>query len=417
MIPEYAPIIIFYAIVALVIFLTRKKWTFQSKFIALLKTKVGIHLMNKWGEKAGPLIRGLGTIGIYVGFAGMIFITFIILKGMYELIFVPGAPPTISPVIPGVKIPGTELEVPFWEGIIALFVTIVIHEFAHGVVAAAHKIKVKASGLVWFGPLPGAFVEPDEKQLLKSTQKKQLSVYAAGPFSNVLVALLLIILCGFVPLLAFGMGFYSEGLQEVSDTIAPLNIVKLRGGLYEATGLNITGVIPGSGAEQAGITNGTVINKVNGIPISDQELFEQELIEFTKLHPGDTVEFSNDQTTYTIVAGQHPDNITRGQLGIYFDPFLVTEVSSEAEEKYGAWIPIINYTHQQILWIILLMLGIGLANLLPLGPVDGGRMFLIALEKFFPKKKARKIWSKISLVVLILILILLITPIIRALVT
>ena len=33
-------------------------------------------------------------------------------------------------------------------------------------------------------------------------------------------------------------------------------------------------------------------------------------------------------------------------------------------------------------WLYLLNLGIGLFNLVPLGPIDGGRMLLVALKKF-----------------------------------
>src|SRR5690606_16185594 len=38
------------------------------------------------------------------------------------------------------------------------------------------------------------FVEPDQKALEKASPKKQLSMYAAGPFSNILLGILMIIL-------------------------------------------------------------------------------------------------------------------------------------------------------------------------------------------------------------------------------
>jgi membrane-associated protease RseP (regulator of RpoE activity) len=54
---------------------------------------------------------------------------------------------------------------------------------------------------------------------------------------------------------------------------------------------------------------------------------------------------------------------------------------------------------------ILLNLGIGLFNLVPLGPVDGGRMLRLVLHKFFEKKRADKIWKNISVFFLTIILI------------
>jgi len=62
----------------------------------------------------------------------MFLICGLLIKGLYELIFVPTAPPTLSLVIPGVQIPGSPIFVPFWYGIIALFTVILVHEFGHG---------------------------------------------------------------------------------------------------------------------------------------------------------------------------------------------------------------------------------------------------------------------------------------------
>ncbi len=63
----------------------------------------------------------------------------------------------------------------------------VVHEFSHGVVARAHDINVKSSGLAFFGPILGAFVEPDDKELKSKPYKSQLSLFAAGPFSNIIL--------------------------------------------------------------------------------------------------------------------------------------------------------------------------------------------------------------------------------------
>ena len=57
-------------------------------------------------------------------------------------------------------------------------------------------------------------------------------------------------------------------------------------------------------------------------------------------------------------------------------------------------------------WLWVVSWGVGLFNLLPLGPVDGGRMLLTGLTAVMhDKKKAQKYWSIVSLVSVLLILI------------
>src|SRR3989338_644264 len=86
----------------------------------------------------------------------------------------------------------------FLHWIISLFIIAIIHEFSHGVIARVYNIKIKSSGFAFLGPIPAAFVEPDEKKMEKSSAKAQLSILAAGSFSNILLALLVILILFFV---------------------------------------------------------------------------------------------------------------------------------------------------------------------------------------------------------------------------
>ena len=43
-------------------------------------------------------------------------------------------------------------------------------------------------------------------------------------------------------------------------------------------------------------------------------------------------------------------------------------------------------------------------NLIPIGPLDGGRMILTLLETRFKRKKALMIWAKISMITLFILL-------------
>ena len=413
---QYGSVIAFYAIIIFLIIRYRKRFDFQGKIVAMLRTKIGLKLMRKWGTNGRRFVKGLATAGIYVGFIGMAATVYMIVDGLRKLIFVPSAPPTFAPVLPGVNIPGVEIFVPFWYGIIALFLTIVVHEFSHGVVAAAHRMKVKNSGFVMFGPLPGAFVEPDEKQLQKAKPKSQLSVYAAGPFSNILLIIILILLFGFLPLFVSGAGGTpSEGLQTFTRYTSVVNFAEVRQGMYEPTGLRITGVKEDSAAAAAGLENDTVIRSINGHDIRENlSAFSREIVAFQNLTPGDEVTFSNENETWSITTREHPENESRGWIGIIFDTGFASRKDPAAVERYGSFgFSALEVLYQQVLWLIILSSGIGLANLLPLGPVDGGRMLLVGLERFLPKKKAQVVWGKISMAVFLLVIILVIGPILQ----
>jgi len=145
-IPKHAWTALFYLVVFTLVFLNRKRFDRQFKIVFLLRTKWGLRLMDSIADKYRELVKLLGLIGVGVGFAGMAVMAGFLFKGVYDLIFVPGAPPVISPVIPGVPIPGG-LFIPLWQGLLAIFIVAVVHEFAHGVVARAHHIPGKSSGL------------------------------------------------------------------------------------------------------------------------------------------------------------------------------------------------------------------------------------------------------------------------------
>jgi membrane-associated protease RseP (regulator of RpoE activity) len=408
-----AHIIIFYLIVAILIYINRKKINFEGKIIAMYRTKVGIKLMQRWGTKAEKFVKGLALGGIVIGFLGMGFIVWMILHGLYDLVMNPSAPATFAPVIPGVRIPGVDIFIPFFYGMIALFVTIVVHEFSHGVVAEAFKLKIKNTGLVMFGPLPGAFVEPDEKQLMKKKARVQLSVYAAGPFSNILLTILLIILFGFIPLFVVEMGGSpSPALETVTKYTSIVNLYQVRTELYDPVGVEILTVTDGSAAADAGLANHTIITSINGHDVRmNKTLFGEEYEKLFNLTPGETVTLSNDTASFIIIAKPHPENASRGQMGVIMTPVPA------ALEKYGKFgIAFFDILFNQILWIIILSSGVGFANLLPIGPVDGGRMLLVALEQRFDKEKAKDIWGRISLITLVCVLLLLFVPIIRNLI-
>jgi membrane-associated protease RseP (regulator of RpoE activity) len=117
----------------------------------------------------------------------------------------------VTLILPGINIP-------LFEGIIALGVILIVHEFAHGISAVAHRIKLQNTGLVLFGSLVvGAFVEVDEKKLFRSSKKEQLRVLSSGIGSNFIFSVIFGFL--FILFLALTQQYTLQGCYVKAENI------------------------------------------------------------------------------------------------------------------------------------------------------------------------------------------------------
>ncbi len=354
-------------ILTLIVLANRKKLAFQRFSIfyaALYRTKAGLTTMDRiakrhkhFFEKAAPWIIGLG-------FVGMALVTFDLARSLIMVLTQTNAP-AVGIVLP-FKAKGI-FYVPFFYWIISIFAILIVHEGMHGVMARVYGLPLKNSGLVVLGALipliPGAFVEPDEKKLVKAKRKQQLAVFAAGPVSNIVMGLVLMLLMFTI-------------ITPITDTF------------YSKDGVVVTEIMNGNPpAEQAGIEIGEKITAINGHAITEQIDFSNALKD-TK--PGDTLNVVTTQAVRDITLGENPSN-QKAWLGVYVENPL----------KAPTWA---TYTmlwiKDLVFWLYLLSLGVGLFNLLPLGPIDGGRMLLTVLEKVTHRKHANTIWKSVSFILL-----------------
>jgi len=377
--------IIFVILVCVFLFVKRKKVVvekilFPVFYIIMYRTKLGLKGMDWIASKIGWILRPLSTGGIVIGFLGMALICFELVRTLIKLFTMPSAPAGIGIVQPFVPdVPGT-IFVPFLYFIISIITIAVIHEGSHGVIARAYNIKVKSSGFAFLSvilPLiPAAFVEPDEKVMNKRPLKQQLAVFAAGPVANILTAVIVI-------------GLFALVMQPVVLAVADFE------------GITVTGFVDGkSAAKEAGMQVGDLIVAIDGKQLDDLSNFSQFLAPHSV---GDTVTVATTNASYQVTLGVHPENSTKPFMGITPKPKIGP--SKEFEAKYGTPLTMfILWFIGLLFWIYLLSLGIGLFNLLPLGPVDGGRMFYGVLSKYLPKNIANKIFSYTSMTVLGIIL-------------
>lgn len=381
--------LIFYSGILIFFFTHKKRFEIQNKIILLYKTKLGLNLMDKIAKKFPKFLKLIGLIGIFIGFLGMILIFVWLIKSFINLIIFSDSEPAINLVLPGIKIPGSSVFIPFWYGIISILIIAVVHEFSHGVFARLYKIKVKSSGFALFGPILAAFVEPDDKTLEKKSRLKQLSVYAAGPFANILLALFAILMILLV-------------INPIEDSM----VIK--------EGVRIFDIEKNYAADLAGLKVGDLIEKIDDKEIKTVKQFVDTMKEFK---PGKNLWIKTNSSEYYTILSENPNDPGRSYLGITVTADK-TNIKEGITKLFGRDVPfLIFYLHKLMIWVFLLSLGIGLVNLLPLGPIDGGKMFQVLMISIFKEgTKGAKIRTYISFISLSLILINLLFPYARLLV-
>lgn len=366
-------VLIFYGILLILYYSFKKKFTTQG-LVVMYKTKFGLKQMDYFAKKFPRIITFLSYIGVIVGFLGMAFILYFLIKATWQLIFIPGTEPALAPVLPGVQISGIPT-LSFWHWIVTIFIAAVIHEFSHGIVARLHNVPIKSSGFAFLGPLLAAFVEPEEKSLEKKQRIKQMAVFAAGPFSNILFgALILVLMLAMTPV---------------------MNMV------YDSNGILVNGVLEGYPVNQSGLEAPFIIESIDETQING---FEDFVNITSTLSVGDDIILGTDKGNYDIVLVSNPDNESVPFFGI-----LNMEENLVFKENYSYLEPfsgVIEWFKMLIMWLFLISIGIGMFNLLPLGPVDGGRMFYtLMLGVLGTESRAKKALLFTSVICLGLIII------------
>lgn len=375
---------IFILFLTIFLFWKRKKVEIQGSFpflyMIMYKTSLGLVKMDKWSKNHPKVFLYLSHLSIFIGMIG-IFLSFAIMIWGLDYTITNDLGSGGGLVLPiqtenGLNGALPVFYVPFWYWIIALFVLVVVHEFAHGVIAERHNIKVKSSGFA-FGSLflpimPAAFVEPDEKSLKKANWKHQIAVFGAGSTSNFLFGFLFLAMWLFIaaPLI--------DNTMQIGD-------------------ITFNGVMNQSDLKNYNITSGTILS-FNGN--SDNEYILNNIL---NLSINQTINFSildqnNNTNNYMITTFKHTQKEDKGMLGI---TGLDLHLENKAEYSWLGNSPF--YFERLLFYFWMLNIGIGIMNLLPLWITDGGQITRVLLSRQFRKKTAITIYNWISLISLLLV--------------
>ncbi len=416
---------------------SRKKDLSREGIIFMYRTKFGIDVIKYIGDnfkrglhKIKYLIVGVGFVlmGAMIWMLGQTVSIYLLHPEITKII---KAPP-IAPLIPYFpKLFGMESFFPpfyFTYFIVALAIVAIVHEFSHGIYMRLFKIKIKSTGLVFLGPILGAFVEQEDKSFKKKKKLEQMTVLGAGVFANLLFALIfygLYVAFFFSSFAASGYIFNSYGVGVVplenitefsNDSEVLIKITTDSGNYYldERLAVQLTqnnGQYLIAYSEAPAVLAGMrgAIIQADDVKIDGQDKLREFL---ENKDPGESVKFITEDNEgikeYDIVLGEHPEDSSRAYLGVghsassprgIIQGVLVKFMSfKDSSTLYKpTWDGnFVYFIYHLLWWVMIINLLVALFNMMPLGMLDGGRFFYLTVLGIFKSEKVAKMAYKIA---------------------
>lgn len=330
-----------------------EKYGFEIKAYSLVYKNKGVNeVLLKLLSRTKRGIRIFADTSVIAGFIMMGFAFWFLLNNVSNFFVAQSEFSELTVLIPGVTLTSASSITYF---LLSIPVVLVIHEGAHGIVAALEKIKIKTGGFAIFIAMFAGFVEPDEEEFEKAKKISKLRVIGAGATSNVMFAFVLGAILLTNP-------FFAMVLPE-----------PLLSAFYDLPeGVLILSIIENSGAEQAGLLANDIITSINDIPIFSP-------VDFPVLNPGDTASVSvirdGQPLNFGVEIMPAPEDPERGLIGIMRDNTF-------------AYKPVMNFIEWNdpnvsmfLLWLWMISFFIGIINMLPLPILDGGKFIHTIIDK------------------------------------
>jgi Predicted membrane-associated Zn-dependent proteases 1 len=156
--------------------------------VLMIRTTRGLKLLDKLAipKKAW---RVYADIGIRLMFIGMIAMFLVIILSDIAMIASIGdnsmpQPGKFNEARNIFLIPGVNEFIPLTWGIIALVVTLIVHEFSHAILCRVEDIRVKSMGILLAVVPIGGFAEPDEEELFGKREEEEEYNEADDPYGD-----------------------------------------------------------------------------------------------------------------------------------------------------------------------------------------------------------------------------------------
>ncbi len=446
---------------AIVIFLYKRRKNLQRQgLLYLYRTRVGIKFIE-WTSKRFPkTLKALQYLVVACGYVLMIGMVYLLIRFSYFYLTSPIAAkaikvPVIIPLVPYLpEIFNLDFLPPFYftYWIIIIAIIAIPHEFAHGIFARLHKIKIHSTGFGFLGPFLAAFVEPDEKQMEKKKKFPQLAVLAAGTFANIIFTVIFSLLFWLFFVSAFspaGVVFdsYASTIVSISDinaiegkNVSDLNQIKdfvdkekqfveieVNGDKFYASSKSLIFSLENDFDKIQAILDSPAFRArlpriISAIDKNEVRNFD-ELTEILRKHKsGDkiiikAVEDDESVKDYEITLASFEG---RAFLGIGVTPIdrkgilgwlysVLSEIKNPFVHYKSDWGNFGIFIYNLLQWCVLISVSVALVNMLPLGIFDGGRFFYLTIWGLTGSKKiGAKAFKASTYLILLLIMALMI---------
>ena len=169
-------------------------------------------LFKIWGGCNRKLARLWFDVGVLTGLLLMGFSIFIMIFALYQSVTNDEQSKDkqiLTPLMPGVNLP--------WNEVSYYFVTIVVcgvfHEVGHALAAVTEQVRINGFGIFVFFIYPGAFVDLHSDHLTIVSPRRQLRIYCAGVWHNVILSVTMALFLQSLPYIL--LPFYTQGQGAV----------------------------------------------------------------------------------------------------------------------------------------------------------------------------------------------------------
>jgi|GEM_PF-5348958 len=387
-------------------YLKKRNWKIAGP-VQIWRSKKGFSLLNKLAREHPGFWKAFGSLGIILGFGfigglyvfrkrpwvyriplaalassfllfpvfpytnqftvptflfgyGPTLAAFAISTGASIITGLAGGQPVVAkagPIVPGIDIKGSPFKGVPWYGWLAIPILLIVHEMSHGVLARIGKIKLNSTGVILMGLLPlGAFVEPDEKQLEKAPPDKTLPLFGAGSSAN------------FVTAVVIYMFLVLAVSPVLSITGISAEIQKYRSNLLVVASQN------------PDVPVGVELIAINGMPVKT----EDDVHNITRsLKPNSTIVLTTDH-------GEIQTHLMGNIIGVYLT-YSLKDLPLHLEA--------VNFIIELLGLIAFFNMVVGVMNLLPMLPLDGGLILRDFLTKVLKLKHGNALTIAISAIV------------------
>jgi len=293
-------------------------------------------LLYRCSSRWGRAWRAFSWVSMFIGVGLMALALAFLLWNIVRVVIVHEASSSVALVIPGVTLRLYWL--PYF--LVAVVITIFIHEAAHGAVALSESISVKSAGALLLATFFGGFVELDERELNVAPPKAKIKVFSAGSASNLLAGLIVfLLLSGLFIQIPSGL-IVLETLEE-----GPL--------------------------QRAGIRTWDIIYALNNHEIHTL----QDLGDFmSSVKPGEEIVVRTGRGDFVVTAAPSPGCGQRAIIG------LVSSIPYYPS-RLGLGYPLDVHLYLTLNWLFIVLVSVAALNMLPIPYLDGDRLLQCLAER------------------------------------